>query len=99
MNNTDFDHLRLIADPQKLIKKKNHPKINKNIKIFHDFMIYKYDISDVTFSESILDYIDQRVADYKLKLFTKRFVNQCIENAIRRIKFEKFDTNSIEELS
>ena len=35
MNNTDFDHLRLIADPQKLIKKKNHPKINKNIKIFH----------------------------------------------------------------
>jgi len=98
MNNTDFDHLRLIADPQKLIKKKIYgPKINKSTKIFYDFMIYKYDISDVTFSESILHYIDQKVADYKLKLFTKRFVNQCIENVIRRITFEKFDT--IEELS
>jgi len=100
MNNTDFDHLRLIADPQKLIKKDNHgPKINKSTKIFHDFMIYKYDISDVTFSESILHYIDQKVADYKLNLFTKRFVNQCIENAIQRITFEKFDTITIEELS
>ena len=100
MNNTDFDHLRLIADPQKLIKKKNHsPQINKSLKLFHDFMIYKYDISDITFSESILHYIDQKVDDYKLKLFTKRFVNQCIENAIKRIEFEKFDTITIEELS
>lgn len=85
MNNDDF---RLIANPY-LLKKNN--KISNNNKENYLYNLeslinknYKIKI-DNEFLKYINIKIDELIIDYKREIFIKKFLDECIENAIKNL--------------
>ena len=85
MNNDDF---RLIANPY-LLKKNN--KISNNNKENYLYNLeslinknYKIKI-DNEFLKYINIKIDELILDYKREIFIKKFVDECIEKAIKNL--------------
>jgi len=104
------DHLRLIADPTKLLKKEySVTKDDKTMKLLETLMIHKckieYDSNTEDLFQTINNLITKEVAVFQQKLFVKEFVKGCIEKALKKEKeiktneMYKFDIELIEELS
>lgn len=86
MNNDDF---RLIANPY-LLKKNNRISNNNNKENYlynlESLINKNYKIKiDNEFLKYINIKIDELILDYKREIFIKKFVDECIEKAIKNL--------------
>ena len=92
------DQFKLIADPTKCIKPKQQAE-HKDKLYIEKFLYYKYKLTPDNLSNeiisTIISEIDSLIQDYQLQQFVSKFVDNCIHNAIEKLKFDIF----IEELS
>ena len=89
MNNhkTEYELLRLIANPLRLNKKINKKQTVNKDDLLMKYLKKRYNIYiHKEYIIEIEDMIDDKVNDYLIMLKSKEIVNECIQNVL-----EKFD--------